>query len=100
MCNCDLLAGFICSAHLNEANRQRRTEDEAIAFLRAKLMTYPEGVGKATFTRTDGQTVVVDNVLFDTISAVATNAGVVSMDVHESEHIVHVPFVASWVIDY
>lgn len=91
MCNCDPWAPCATCARVNE---------QALAVLRAKLVGYPEGVGKATFTRTDGKTVVVDNVLFDTIGPVATNAGVVSMDVDNSDRIVHVPFVESWVIDY
>lgn len=59
-----------------------------------------DGVGTAHFLRTDGKTVVVENVLFDTIGPGATNPGVISMDTNDEREIVHVPFVASWTIEF
>jgi hypothetical protein len=61
---------------------------------------YSEGEGKVTFTRTDGLTVEFDNVDYDSISAVATNNGVIAFNYFETDNIVHVPFVQSWVVTY
>jgi hypothetical protein len=59
-----------------------------------------EGIGNVTFTRTDGKTFTVENVLFETISTVGANAGVVCVELADGNRIVNVPFVQSWEISY
>lgn len=60
-------------------------------------MNYSEGEGHVRFHRTDGQVVVLRNVMFDTISNGATNYGIVSGDFASGDPF-HVPFVAWWEI--
>ena len=73
---------------------------DAIRILRAKLgVSHAEGYGEVTFHRTDGQTVVIDNIRVDSIGPQAANTGVVSAD-DGDDKIYHLPFVAYWTVDY
>lgn len=57
-------------------------------------------VGDIIFTRLDGEKVRVENANFESVSAVGANAGVIAVEVYDSREIVHVPFVASWTVDF
>ena len=55
----------------------------------------------ATFTRTDGRTVVLHNVNPDSIGPSAANPGVVAVEFEDVlDRVVHLPFIESWEIDY
>jgi hypothetical protein len=58
------------------------------------------GYGTAVFTRTDGLTVTVENARVDSIGPVGDSPYVISVETSDDREIVHVPFVASWVITY
>lgn len=60
---------------------------------------HPEGYGKVSFHRTDGQVVVIDNVKVDSVSAMAEPGGNIGADLLD-DNIAHVPFVAYWTVDY
>jgi hypothetical protein len=66
---------------------------------RQLLSGKPEGIGDVTFTRTDGRTVKFENVKFDQIGPVATNPGVVTLELQDGS-LRHVLFVESWEITY
>lgn len=61
---------------------------------------YDEGEGCVTFTRTDGQVVVIDNVRVDSIGPSAEARGVIGVEFYDKDEVVHVPFVKFWTISY
>lgn len=76
--------------------------DIALNRLRSMLCGRPvhaEGFGEVTFIRTDGKSVVIDNIRVDSISPQAANTGVVCAD-DGDDKIYHLPFIAYWTVDY
>ena len=65
-----------------------------------RMLTRPMGEGDVLFTRTDGRTVLIENVRVDSIGPSAENPGVIGVELFNSDQIIHVPFVQFWVINY
>lgn len=85
-------------------NAGENCTDAALRVLRAKLTDvspYADGYGKVTFHRTDGRTVVLDNVAYDGIGTDYGQGrlGTVSATL-EDETIVHLPFIEYWTVDF
>jgi hypothetical protein len=64
------------------------------------MLNRPEGEGDVLFTRTDGRTVLIENVRVDSIGPSAENPGVIGVEFFDRDDVVHVPFVQFWVINY
>lgn len=58
------------------------------------------GTGTVVFTRTDGREVRIENARVDSIGPSAENPGVIGVEFFDSDSVVHVPFVESWIIEY
>lgn len=67
--------------------------------LRRSLGILPTAI--ATFRRTDGHIVTLENVNVDSIGPSAANPGVVAVEFEDdADRIVHLPFIESWEIEY
>lgn len=52
------------------------------------------------FTLDDGNTLTIENVRVDSVGPSAENKGVIGVEFHGSDRLVHVPFVRSWEFTY
>lgn len=67
-----------------------------LADLLAKQLT-----ARAVFLRTDGKTVVVENVNPDSIGPSGANPGVVAVEYADgTDRVVHLPFIELWTVEY
>jgi len=86
---------------MNDRNLHRDHPETPLASWERELLYGPDPVATVTFTRTDGKTVVFDNVRVDSIGPSAENPGVIGVEFEDDhDRIVHVPFVAYWTIEY
>jgi len=91
-----------CGCANCEAERERN-EDRLKPWEHELLTGYREGYGKVTFTRSDGRSVVLDNVRIDSVGPdTGPDAHILRNVVAEQEDgtMVHLPFIESWTVSY
>lgn len=95
---------FSCSTCHGTYGHLNWCETHSLAPWERELLRGPqghrEGEGDAIFTRTDGQTIKIENVRVDSVGPNASNPGVVSVEFLDTDKVVHLPFIQSWEITY